>query len=519
VTVSFIAIGTEAVGTTSAAPSYPASISSGDLLLLTVVNKYPTNGPSTPSGWTLLRQDSGGNGSAGADSGDVYVTVFYKIADGTETGTLTVTVTGGNSTGAYITQYRKTGGTWQIAASGGSDNVTGTAWSVTTADNVNLAVDDFVIAFSGSNSDSGAYSTHAFSSTGITFSARTERIDVSNAQGDDNRLFAASATVTAGSGNNPVTYTATAGLSGANSQCGATVVVRLRQGTSTELVADTAAYTWSFTDTGFLYNRVLNADVVAYTWAFPAVDLLYNRVLNADTVAYSWSFTDTQFLIQYNLNADTAPYEWIFFDTEFLYNRVLEAELVAYTWNFPDAEIYKQYTLEAETAAYAWAFSEVEFLYHRVLDAETAAYTWAFFDAELVKVYYVEADTVSYEWQFTETAFNKLYTLNADTAAYNWVFPDITTLKAYLVDFDSIAYTWSFFDVVFSYLELPPYQSIEDNPPQGDPNISVGLRRYLNRNFNILRKVLESGEGVSGVFTTTDGKTVTVNNGVIVQIT
>ena len=41
---------------------------------------------------------------------------------------------------------------------------------------------------------------------------------------------------------------------------------------------------------------------------------------------------------------------------------------------------------------------------------------------------------------------------------------------------------------------------------------------WLERNFQILRSLLENGDGVSGTFTTADSKTVTVTNGIITNI-
>ena len=44
------------------------------------------------------------------------------------------------------------------------------------------------------------------------------------------------------------------------------------------------------------------------------------------------------------------------------------------------------------------------------------------------------------------------------------------------------------------------------------------LDKQLYQNFAILRKLLSVGQGISGIFTTTDLKTITVLNGIIVSI-
>src|SRR5690349_3513003 len=97
------------------------------LLLAGVVNKYPSNGPTTPSGWTLVGQFSGGSGAAGADVGSVYVTIYSKPSDGTKTGTQTISVPSGNSSLARICAYScAAGAAWGVAAFGGADSTAGT---------------------------------------------------------------------------------------------------------------------------------------------------------------------------------------------------------------------------------------------------------------------------------------------------------------------------------------------------------------------------------------------------------
>src|SRR4051812_24340143 len=94
--VAFGAWGTATIATgsgTAPTPGYPAGITAGQLLVCFLVSKY--GAVTTPSGWTLPTNGkfTGGNPAAQlTDSGDATFTVFYKIADGTETGTLTITI-------------------------------------------------------------------------------------------------------------------------------------------------------------------------------------------------------------------------------------------------------------------------------------------------------------------------------------------------------------------------------------------------------------------------------------------
>lgn len=226
--------GADASGTTSITPGYPANISTGQFLLLAVVNKYPANGPATPAGWTFLAaaQASGGSGAAGVDTGNVFITVFYKVSDGTETGTETVTIASGNSSYGKIFRYSGAANgdpiPVQVTAVNGTDNTAGTAWSIVTGA-VEIHAGDMVIACSGINTDAYTYSAEAFSQTGTTFGTVNEFWDSNTLQGDDCGLVVADVLVSSGSGTGALTYTMTASGTATNRPAGATVVFVLRE--------------------------------------------------------------------------------------------------------------------------------------------------------------------------------------------------------------------------------------------------------------------------------------------------
>jgi hypothetical protein len=67
----------------------PAAIVSGDLLLAAFSLDEDTRSVNTPSGWTLLLNQAGVN-DAGAN--DNRLTIFYRVANGTEGTTLAVTL-------------------------------------------------------------------------------------------------------------------------------------------------------------------------------------------------------------------------------------------------------------------------------------------------------------------------------------------------------------------------------------------------------------------------------------------
>ena len=219
-------------GSTSVMYRAPASLSAGDLILWCVVNKYPTNGPGTPSGLALLaRATVGDGGAAGADVGDVYATVFSRESDGTEDGaTESISIPGGNSaTSRSVSYSRSAGSGWAIATASGSQGAASSSWSVTTG-SLDLAAGDVVVALIAKSGDiDPTHSAHAFSASGVTFgSVNVATLVHGTTQGDDCAMQVVDVPVTAGSGTGPVTFDMT--LSGsAGMSSGGVLLVRLRE--------------------------------------------------------------------------------------------------------------------------------------------------------------------------------------------------------------------------------------------------------------------------------------------------
>ena len=231
--VTYGARGNSVSGTTSLTVPYPTGIAAGDLLILTVGNKYPTNGPTTPTGWTLF-QASGGLGTAGNDSGQVYSTVFVKEAVGTESGNLTVTVTSANTSMARMFRYTKAAGTvWGYAATTGSDNIAGPGrtWNVTGAANPGITVGDVVIVVSGLNGNRVTSWTESITATGATFGTVTERQDTPSGTGNDMGMIVSEHPVSSGTATAAPDYAMTAanGTITTNSPTGASVFLRIRE--------------------------------------------------------------------------------------------------------------------------------------------------------------------------------------------------------------------------------------------------------------------------------------------------
>lgn len=232
--ISRVGAGSISSGTSSATPSYPSGLASGDMLILSASSKY--NAADAPDGWTLLASASGGSGASGVDTGTVHRSLFYKISDGTETGTVTVNVPSGNSMSTRIVAYRPASGrTWSISATTASDNSAGTGVSFTGAANLDLAAGDWLLPHGVVNSDAYSYSSHAVTATGVSVLVDTAIAgggfqEGPITDGDDMELLSVVTGLLIASGPSsaaPV-WTATASGSAANAPAGACVFVRLR---------------------------------------------------------------------------------------------------------------------------------------------------------------------------------------------------------------------------------------------------------------------------------------------------
>lgn len=107
---SYVNVGTASTSTdpvASHAPAYPAAIVAGRLLLLFCQNSAPASVPGPPSapGWTLWKHEVYDPGS----SPRAAHSIFYRWADGTEAGTVTVTYATNCDGVTYIVQLADVG--------------------------------------------------------------------------------------------------------------------------------------------------------------------------------------------------------------------------------------------------------------------------------------------------------------------------------------------------------------------------------------------------------------------------
>jgi hypothetical protein len=151
-------------------PTMVTGFAAGDLLLIAVGVKPDTSTVNTPSGWTKIGEFSGGGGTTGIDAGPTKVLWFYKIAAGGD-GAPTINITSTNVSWAQTMYVTEASDTFTLAAAGGTDSTTGTAWSVTCATNPGLTADDLVLVASCIPTDvttPAQFTAEAVSATGVS---------------------------------------------------------------------------------------------------------------------------------------------------------------------------------------------------------------------------------------------------------------------------------------------------------------------------------------------------------------
>jgi len=234
---------------------YP-TVSAGDILIAIVAVKPDTSTITTPGGWTdpTNGEKTGGTGAVGVDTGPLKIKVFYKVATGSESGTLDVTV--GNSpsvAGGFIYQCRATSGVYSIAVANGSDDSAGSSWSVTAGQTIQMASGDKLLTACAIPTDatSGAWTSESQTLTGCTLS-----FDLSNTPynettlGNDMAVRGAPQSCTAGSGTAAPTHTATVPATATN-VAGPELFIRVREVTATVVEGSAAlAADSSLTATG-----------------------------------------------------------------------------------------------------------------------------------------------------------------------------------------------------------------------------------------------------------------------------
>ena len=175
---------------------YPPAIQSGDLLRCVIGQKPATangGGVTMPTGsWTLgasLLAAGGYATTLGADTGNTNLYVFYKEADGTETGNCSdIACTDQNVTWAVIERFSKSSGTWDLAFTTGSQTAAGDL-SITLDADPGVTADDYIAIAVCIPTDIGTagarWDTETISQTGITFGTIYETTEVGSSNSND----------------------------------------------------------------------------------------------------------------------------------------------------------------------------------------------------------------------------------------------------------------------------------------------------------------------------------------------
>jgi hypothetical protein len=213
--IAFVMAGTSANGTTSLSVAYPAtSITANMAIFLVVSTKLQGCRPSTPTGFRRLPGGesiawSGGNGS---DQGAIRQTIFYKLAVGGESGSVSVTITNGNSAEGTIYVFSKDAdANWHIEVSGGHHNIPNTtSYSVRSWASMQTQSGDVIFCPHAVNTDTYTWSAQALAQTGATIETVTQEItEIGTTQGNDQEQFASMFRITGGTGTGHLTFTAT----------------------------------------------------------------------------------------------------------------------------------------------------------------------------------------------------------------------------------------------------------------------------------------------------------------------
>lgn len=259
-----------AIGQLSVSAAYPATVNAGDYLVYLVgfkpSNANLANNPNiaTPSGWTALGslQFAGGYGSTlGADTGNVSIFAFGKVAVGTESGTVSA------SSGIYgdviwgeIIGFGKTLDAWDVAATTASDTSAGNLSLGFANSSLGVQPADYLLTgfVMPTNSDDGLkFSGEAYSLTSVTFGTVTEIDEPNDALNNDiGGVIFGGAVSTGTSSTNTLTASATAGGTTTNVRGGG-IIVRLREYSTGPITIPGGDRTGSSTPSGSIAGKTV----------------------------------------------------------------------------------------------------------------------------------------------------------------------------------------------------------------------------------------------------------------------
>lgn len=228
--ISFVAQGSggDAGSTSLNAPPMPTGRAADDLLLTPVTNKpYSVTPTTATSGWSQTGTGTNGTTASGTDTGSTRSTVFQKIATGGADAGPTFTLTGGNTAVSKCYAFRKDAGdAWEIEyTSGGDATETGTTFSATGDNTLNITTGDWIAWAVSHPSDAIGGASQTVSVPGCTGTTTLLGNTPTTSVGDDCAMYLGYWVCDSGTASGPPTFT----MSTTSGKSGGTVsFVRLR---------------------------------------------------------------------------------------------------------------------------------------------------------------------------------------------------------------------------------------------------------------------------------------------------
>lgn len=225
--ISIRATGAYVSGTGNLSPLIPAGATAGDLMLLAHSGKPFNVGVSVNQSWTQIGSATDGTVNAGVDVGSMRTSFWYKIHTGTETNP-TVTITGGNVTGAVIIVFQKAANlTWDFQGTGGGDATADTTFSATGASILDITANDMIVAAAGFRSDAANPGAISVTATGATIGTllKSPATDLNTTAGGDMDMTTGYALCSAGTATAAPVFSSTLGAA----HTGTMFLVRLRE--------------------------------------------------------------------------------------------------------------------------------------------------------------------------------------------------------------------------------------------------------------------------------------------------
>lgn len=303
-------------GGSSVKPAYPASLASGDLMVLFVGQKPATangGGVTTPSGWTLVtsKTASGGYGTTlGADTGNTNLYAYVKTATGSESGSLTVTIADNDVAWANILRYSNATGVWNVTGATGEQTTAPTSpLSVSLAPNLDVTSGDHLpVAFCIPTdvTTPSQFSSETYTESGITFGTISELVEPDSSTGND--IGGVVTTGAASSGTATAAFSFGSAITGTLTNVrGPVVALRLREATATTMPVTVGTFTLTGVDVAFPAQYKTSITVGAFTLTGQAATPAVTTTVTAGSFAVTGVAATLGAAYTLAVSAPTAP--------------------------------------------------------------------------------------------------------------------------------------------------------------------------------------------------------------------